>query len=327
MSYRLFAPVFTMVAVVLLAPLPSLAQSADSAAAPRTAFGKPDLQGVWSFATLTPMERPAAFEGKERLTDEDVAQLVAQNEGLKKFLSEQGPRGGTGTYDEFWLDFGTDAPGRRTSLVIDPPTGKMPPTTAAAQARMRARREYLAEHGADSWEDRHTAARCLVGFNTGPPMVPSAYNNTVQLFQTPDHVVIFNEMVHDARIVPLDGSAHLPPDVRQWHGDSRGHWEGDTLVVETVNFTDATNYTFGALTRELHLVERFTRADAGMLLYRYTVNDPQAYTEPWTAEVPMTLLSDGGMYEYACHEGNYALGGILAGARAEEREAAEGISR
>ena len=160
-----------------------------------------------------------------------------------------------------------------------------------------------------------------VGFNAGPPMVPSAYNNTVQLFQTQDHVVILNEMVHDARIVPLDGSAHLPPDVRQWHGDSRGHWEGNTLVVETVNFTDATNYTFGALTRDLHLVERFTRADSGMLLYRYTVTNPQAYTEPWTAEVPMTLLSDGGMYEYACHEGNYALPNSLAGQRSAEKAA------
>ena len=235
MSHRFLTALFTVIAVVLLVP-PAAAQPADSSAVPRTAWGKPDLRGVWDFATLTPMERPAALAGKEFLTDEDVATIVAQSAQTTQFLSEN--RGATGTYDEFWFDFGTNVSAdRRTSLVVDPPDGKVPPLTEAAQQRMAARQAYLRDHSADSWEDRNIGERCILGFNSGPPMIPSAYNNVFQLFQTPDHVVILNEMVHDARIVALDDSAHLPPHMRQWHGDSRGHWDGDTLVVETINVT------------------------------------------------------------------------------------------
>ena len=302
-------------AAVALAPLPASAQTGD---APRTPWGKPDLGGVWDFATLTPMERPAEFAGKERLTEEDVANIVARSAKFTEFLSEQGSCGNTGTYDEFWFDFGSDVSAdRRTSLVIDPPNGRIPDLTPPARERMAARRAYLRDHPADSWEDRNLAERCLVGFNIGPPMAPSAYNNVFQMFQTEDHVVILNEMVHDARVVPLDGRDHLDAGIRQWLGNSRGYWDGDTLVVETANFRDETN--FRGVTRDLRLVERFTRADANTLLYGFTVTDPRTFVRPWTAEVPMAL-SPNPTYEYACHEGNYGLEGILAGTRAEERE-------
>ena len=315
MRNAFFALLLAAAAAVALAPLPASAQTGD---APRTPWGKPDLGGVWDFATLTPMERPAEFAGKERLSEEDVANIVAQSAKFTEFLSEQGPTRGTGTYDEFWFDFGSDVSAdRRTSLVIDPPNGRIPDLTPPARERMAARRAYLRDHPADSWEDRNLAERCLVGFNIGPPMAPSAYNNVMQLFQTEDHVVILNEMVHDARIVPLDGRDDLDPNLRQWRGNSRGYWDGDTLVVETANFRDETN--FRGVTRDKRLVERITRADANTLLYEFTVNDPRTFVRPWTAEVPMAL-SPNATYEYACHEGNYGLEGILSGTRAEERE-------
>ena len=315
MRNAFFALLLAAAAAVALAPLPASAQTGD---APRTPWGKPDLGGVWDFATLTPMERPAEFAGKERLSEEDVANIVAQSAKFTEFLSEQGPTRGTGTYDEFWFDFGSDVSAdRRTSLVIDPPNGRIPDLTPPARERMAARRAYLRDHPADSWEDRNLAERCLVGFNSGPPMAPSAYNNVFQMFQTEDHVVILNEMVHDARVVPLDGRDHLDAGIRQWLGNSRGYWDGDTLVVETANFRDETN--FRGVTRDLRLVERFTRAAADTLLYGFTVTDPRTFVRPWTAEVPMAL-SPNPTYEYACHEGNYGLEGILAGTRAEERE-------
>ena len=320
MRHRYFALLFTAAAAAL-APLPGYAQSAD---VPRTAWDKPDLQGVWDFATLTPMERPAEFADRATLTEEDVASIVARSAQFTQFLSENGIGSSdtrTGTYDEFWFDFGSDVSAdRRTSLVVDPPTGRIPALTPVARERQAARRAYLAEHPADSWEDRNLAERCLVGFNSGPPMAPSAYNNVFQLFQTEDHVVILNEMVHDARIVPLDGRDGLDPGVRQWLGSSRGYWDGDTLVVETANFRDETN--FRGVTRDVRLEERFTRAGDDTLLYRFTVNDPRTFERPWTAEVPMALSSEP-TFEYACHEGNYGLEGILAGTRAEERESAE----
>ena len=318
MRYLLRALLFTAAAAVALAPLPGFAQSGD---VPRTAWGKPDLQGVWDYANLTPMERPAEFADKATLTDEDVAQIVERSAQLTRFLSESGTGSAdtrTGTYDEFWFDFGSDvSDDRRTSLVVDPPNGRIPDLTPVARERQAARRTYLAEHPADSWEDRNLAERCLVGFNSGPPMAPSAYNNIFQLFQTEDHVVILNEMVHDARIVPIDDRGPLDPGVRQWMGSSRGYWDGDTLVVETANFRDETN--FRGVTGDLRLEERFTRADADTLLYRFTIDDPRTFERPWTAEVPVAL-SPNPTFEYACHEGNYGLEGILAGTRAEERE-------
>ena len=317
MRHAFLALLLLAAAAVALAPLPAFAQSGG---VPRTAWDKPDLGGVWNFATLTPMERPAALAGQERLTEEDVANIVARSAQFTELLSERGVGGNTGTYDEFWFDFGSDVSAdRRTSLVVDPPNGRIPDRTPTARERQAARRAYLAEHPADSWEDRNLAERCLVGFNSGPPMAPSAYNNVFQLFLTEDHVVILNEMVHDARIVPLDGRDDLDPDIRQWLGSSRGYWDGDTLVVETANFRDETN--FRGVTRDMRLVERFTRADADTLLYEFTIIDPRTFVRPWTAEVPMAL-SPMPTFEYACHEGNYGLEGILGGTRAEEREAA-----
>ena len=319
MSHRCLVAALSAIAVGLLVPLAS-AQPADSSAVPRTPWGKPDLQGVWDFATLTPMERPAELAGQEFLTDEDAANVIEQAARRWQGVSE-GREGTTGTYDEFWFDAGSSVTAdRRTSLIVKPSDGRVPGLTPAAQKRTAARRAYLRDHPADSWEDRNIGERCILGFNTGPPMTPSAYNNVFQMFQTPNAVVILNEMVHDSRIVPLDDRSHLPPHMRQWHGDSRGHWDGDTLVVETINFTDKTSVR--GSTESLNLVERFTRADANTLVYEFTVSDPRTFTQPWTAVVPMTL-STNPLYEYACHEGNYGMHGILAGHRADENAAGE----
>ena len=320
MNRQCFLAVFTAMAVGLLVPLAG-AQSAGPVAVPRTPWGKPNLQGVWDFATMTPMERPEGLVGKETLTDEDVASVEEQAARTWQSISE-GRDGTTGTYNEFWFDAGAGVTAdRRTSLIVDPPDGRVPALRRAAQERMAARRAYLRDHPADSWEDRNIAERCILGFNTGPPMTPSAYNNVFHLFQTVDHVVILNEMVHDSRIVPLDNRAHLPAHMQQWHGDSRGRWENDTLVVETINFTNKTS--FRGSTDSLHLVERFTRTDADTLLYEFTVTDSRTFTQPWTAVVPMTM-STNPLYEYACHEGNYAMHGILAGHRADEKAAENG---
>jgi len=196
----------------------------------------------------------------------------------------------------------------------------MPALTPAGQRRAEARREYAREHVSETWEDLSTGVRCIQGFNAGPPFTPSAYNNNMQLFQTPDHVVIVTEMVHTARIVPLDGRPPLDPDVHQWSGDSRGYWEGDTLVIETRNFDDKRRWR--GTTESMRLVERLTRVDAETLVYEFTVIDPETWTSSWTASVPLVLNPEP-MYEYACHEGNYSMPGMLGGQRAEERAAAE----
>jgi hypothetical protein len=203
----------------------------------------------------------------------------------------------------------------RSSLLIDPPDGRMPALTADAQKRAADRAQARRDHPADGPEDRSLAERCL-SFNAGPPMLPGPYNNFVQILQFRDHIVIANEMIHDARVVPLDGRAHRASSIRTWQGDSVGHWEGATLVVDTINFTDKT--AFRGASDRLHLVERFTRADAGTLLYEFTVDDPASFAKPWTVALPMTKSSDQ-IYEYACHEGNYALPDILRGARAQEK--------
>jgi len=315
MSPRYLAAAAALTAVVLLVPLGSAAQSED---VPRTPWGAPDLQGVWDFATMTPMERPEQFAGQATLTEEDAATVVENANKQWQRISEGGDDS-TGTYDEFWFDAGTGVTeDRRTSLITNPSDGKVPSLIPTAAERVAARRAYLRDHPADSWEDRNIAERCILGFNTGPPMSPSAYNNVVQLFQTENHVVLLNEMVHDARIVPLDNRPHLPPHMRQWHGDSRGYWDGDTLVVETINLTNKTSYR--GSTESMHLVERFTRSNADTLSYEFTVTDPRAFGQPWTALVPMKMTSSQ-LFEYACHEGNYGMEGILAGHRAEEKAA------
>jgi hypothetical protein len=302
---------------------------------PRTADGQPDLQGVWDYRTITPLERPKDLGTKAFFTEAEAAEYEKkENQRQNRDLidPEQGglfyPAGGVVPYNEFWYDRGNKVAGtKRTSLIVDPPDGRLPPWTPEGQkqADLRAaatRNDQLGHPKADSWEDRPLQERCIVGLNAGPPMLPGAYNNNVQLFQNPGYVVILNEMVHSARIVPTDGRPH--GDIRQWKGDSVGHWERDTLVVDTINFKRETS--LDGSSANTHLVERFTRVDANTLLYEFTVDDPTMWTRPWTAVVPMTR-SDEPVYEYACHEGNYAMSGILAGARAAEKAAVQAAPR
>jgi hypothetical protein len=297
------------------------ARTQTSTANARTAFGQPNLEGVWSFATLTPLERPADLAAKTVFTEKEAADYERR---LLQQFDHDTPAGaervckGTGNYNEFWYDRGSSiVKTRRTSLIIDPSDGRIPPLTPEGIARREARAAARKGRGpADSWEDRGLAERCIIGFNAGPPMMPSAYNNNFQLFLSAHYAVILTEMVHDARIVPLDGRPPLSSSISQWAGSSRGHWEGDTLVVETRNFTDKTGYQ--GTGEKLRLVERFRRADADTLMYEFTVDDPATFTRPWTAQIPMTRVP-GQLFEYACHEGNYGLAGILSGHRAEEQ--------
>ena len=325
----------TLAAIVLSLAVVSFAgqtRSADGAAStsPRTAWGEPDLQGVWDFRTLTPMERPDELADKQVLTAEEAAQFQQVQLADIAARDDEVPDDIVGNYNQFWFDRGTTVvETNRTSLVVDPPDGRIPALTPAAQQQQAAMAEARRGVGSHEptpggWLDDLGAnglqVRCILGFNSGPPMTPSAYNNNVQLIQTPDQVVILNEMNHNARIVPLDGRPHLGPDLLQWVGDSRGHWDGDTLVVETTNFLRETSFMRGASNPNLHLVERFTRVDADTLLYEVTVDDPTTWTRPWTYSVPMTRNPDP-IYEYACYEGNYAMETILAGARADEAAA------
>lgn len=337
MSRRLCASacVFTtMTAVAVLATvaLSGQAPNAKTAAGTkgaRTVDGQPDLQGVWNFSTVTPLERPAQFEGKPVLSDSE-AEEFAEQDAAKRDHDKNAPADIVGNYNEFWYDGNKRViETKRTSLVVDPADGRIPPLTPEAQKRVDAIAAARRGVGSDEptpggWvEDLGPGSlrvRCIMGFNSGPPMTPAAYNQNVQILQSPGYVVILNEMVHNARIVPLDGRPHGV--IPQWAGDSRGHWDGETLVVDTKNFLRETAFNNGRTTKNLHLIERFTRADADTLLYEFTVEDPSTWTRPWTAQLPMAK-SDQSMYEYACHEGNYGLEGILAGARAKERAAEE----
>ncbi len=286
---------------------------------PRTADGQPDLQGIWTTATLTPLERPAELGSKQFFTPKEAAEYEAQ---LKKTNNRDRRDGGADVdvsraYNEFWYSRGDHiVQTLRTSLIVDPPDGKIPALTPAAQTRQDKRAAMLREHSYDGPEYRNLAERCLLWATAGPPMLPGAYNNNYQIFQTPDYVMILVEMIHDVRIIPLDGRPHLPSRVREWLGDSRGHWEGNTLVVDTTNFTDKTN--FRGADENLHLTERFTRTGPGTVMYEFTVDDPSAFTRPWRAEIPMNK-AEGPILEYACHEGNYGMTGILSGARAQEK--------
>ena len=334
MSYRFFGSV-SVTAILMMVPAAAQTQSvvAKPAAAkvqkagnlPRAADGKPDLQGVWSFATLTPLERPTEFAGKATLSDQEAAEFAKKTIQRANKDSRDGGSDAdvSRAYNDSWWDFGTRA-SNQTSLIVDPPDGRMPPLTPAGQNRQAAM-QAARNRPAAGPEDRSLGERCILGFNSGPPMLPSAYNNNVQIFQTHNTVAILNEMVHNARIVPLDGRPHGTS--RQWVGDSRGHWEGNTLVVDTINFTDNGTGLFRVPTDEnYHLTERFTLRDQNTLIYEFTVDDPTVQTKPWTASVPM-LRSDQPMYEYACHEGNYGMYGILTGARAEEKAAEEAATK
>ncbi|MEE2790317.1 MAG: hypothetical protein VX453_01645 [Acidobacteriota bacterium] len=329
MNDRCLALGLTVIVVELLVSTGAPAQSL----VPRTAWGQPDLQGVWDFRSITPLQRPEELADREFLTVEEVAGLeqatIDREEDLLNRPArrttaggsvDRGEDGALGAYNDFWLDRGTTIVGnRRTSLIVDPPNGRMPARTAEATKRAEARRDYQREHPADSWEDRGLNDRCM--FTTGLPIVPSAYNNNVQLFQTPDHLVMLIEMTHTLRVVLLDGRS--PADLSQFVGVSRGHWEGDTLVVETTNFHQLTSLR--GSTSNARLIERFTRVDAETIGYEFTVEDPDTWPQPWTAQVELTK-NDEPLYEYACHEGNYSMEGILAGARAEENAVADGGS-
>ncbi len=319
------------------ASIPDRANTAKRWTPTRTVDGQPDLQGVWEFSTITPLERPRSLGDKQVFTDQEAAAFEREeNRRLNRDLIDPAkggviyPAGGVVPYNEFWYDRGTQVIGsRRTSLVVDPADGRLPALTPEAQKKADARTaadrdDQLGRGPADSWEDRTVAERCILGFNAGPPMTPGAYNNNVQLLQTAGYVVILTEMVHDARIVPLDNRPHLPSHLRQWRGDSRGRWEGQTLVIDTTNFYRETSLTDS--TANVHLVERFTRQSADTLLYEFTVEDPTTWTRPWTAQIPMRSSREQ-LYEYACHEGNSGMIGILAGARAAEKGAATASPR
>jgi hypothetical protein len=307
--------------------------------APRTADGQPDLQGVWSNNVATPLQRPKALEGKTTLTDEEFIALKSAAAQLfdgggdaafgdsvfdaalakaKTFVSKDGK---TGDYNQFWLvdrDFD-----RRTSLITDPADGRIPALTkegadrAAAAARRRTGEGVLDAGKADTWEDRGLGERCI---SFGAPRIGAGYNSYVQIFQTKDYVAIGMETIHDARIIPLDNRPHVSSGVRQWHGDSRGRWEGDTLVVDTTNYTSKA--ALMNATDKLHITERFTRVSATTINWEVTFDDPATWTRPWTLMIPLKHSNDA-IYEYACHEGNTGLEGILAGARAEEKKAAD----
>ena len=314
-------PSVSVVAVVVAIGLLGTMQASAQTDPPRTTWGQPDLQGVWDFRSITPMQRPNDRADQEFLTAEEAAELdqAAIERDVRSWNREARRTeagGNVGAYNNFWMDRGLKSVGtRRTSLIVYPPNGRMPSMTPSGQERAQARRDYAQEHPADSWSDFSSGVRCILGFNAGPPFTPSAYNNNMQLFQTPDTVVVMTEMVNTSRVIPLNGQPHLDPDVLQWSGDSRGYWEGDTLVVETRNFDPKRKWR--GTTASTRLVERFTRVDAETLEYAFTVTDPETWTSAWTASVPLVLNPEP-MFEYACHEGNYSMPVMLGGARTEE---------
>ena len=329
MTRRYLAAVAAVAVVALLVPLPAAGQAS-------TPWGDPDLQGVWDFRTLTPLERPSELVGKEVFTAKEAAEFVAASLDEIEGRDDAVPGDVVGNYNQFWFDRGTTVVGtRRTSRIVDPSDGRLPPLTPEAERRAtspEARRVAQAGRGIVppvSWEDLSPGSRCIQHGKAGPPINPGGYNNNMQLFQVPGYVAILNEQIHSVRVIPLDGRLHLGSGIRQWMGDSRGRWDGKTLIVETTNFNGkharAGRPQVGRpdLLSSEHqsLIERFTRVDAETLLYEYTVTDPATWADPWTAQVTMNKSQDL-LYEYACHEGNYSMPVRLAGARATEREAA-----
>ena len=343
MNHRCLAAVLTVIAVVSLAPPPATAQpqtaAADGATPPRTAWGHPDLQGIWNNFTITPLERPASLADQEFLSAEEAAALERQ--AVDRVDRENAPSevrteplqagGNVGAYNSYWTEQGTRVVAtRRTSLIVDPPNGRLPPLTPEALTRITSpenRRLAAVRDGrvpADGPEELGLSERCL--WYRGIPSFPTGYNNNYHIMQTPDYVVILQEHIHDVRFIPLDGRPHVAPTIRQFAGDSRGRWEGDTLVVETTHFKGPfirrwnrpeNSLSRGDLSEALHVVERFTRLGPDTLGYEFTVDDPNTWTRPWSGSLPMAR-TDGPMFEFACHEGNYGLLNILAGSRAQE---------
>jgi hypothetical protein len=296
---------------------------------PRTPDGQPDLQGTWTNATITPFERPSALAGKTFLTAQEAAAFERQA-AERREEAERAPRpGDVGSYNDAWFDSGTKVVSTlRTSLVIDPPDGRVPLTPAAEKARDRNLTDV------DSFEFMSPWDRCITRGPGG--MFPAGYNNAYQIVQTPGYVVIVQEMIHEARVIPVDGRPHVDKNLRLWTGDPRGRWEGNTLVVETTNFNGkgwiATNAAAARIrgvphSDALRLVERFTRIDADTIGYEVTIEDPTVYTRPWTVSIPLTRDDSYQIFEYACHEGNKAIEHVLSGARAAEKLAAEAAKK
>ena len=306
--YLNILPTIGAVLMLGLMPMPASGQS-DGAV--RTPWGDPDLQGVWSYATLTPLERPADVEGRSVFTPEEVAAVTTRRK------SDRPDRPGVdpGGYNAHWFDSGWVLPDNRTSQIVNPPTGRLP-LNAEGQARVAARNEHRQTHPADSWLDRYNWDRCLTYH--GVPPVPTNYNNTYRILQTPEHVAIQVENIHDVRIIPLYDRPRLDDAIRQWSGNSRGHWEGNALVVETRNYSHETELRFLS-TPNTRAVERFTRVAPDRIDYQFTIEDDEIYTQSWTVDRPMARLDDYVIYEYACHEGNYAMTNILSGERERER--------
>ena len=318
--------------VACLAPRAEQTTSASKArTAPRTAWGDPDLRGVWTGSSITPLERPEQFAGREFLTE---AEAAAIEERAARDRVDRPPKpGDPGTYNQIWFDpASTVVPTRRTSLIVDPPDGRLPFTEEGRRHQTRSSARY-GVGPRDSWVDLDTGERCLTD---GMPLPYwTGYNNNYQLFQSRDYVVILAEMFRDRRIIPLDGRSH--GRIPQWLGDSRGRWEGDTLVVETTGFADKAQYWWASAWRAsrptLRVTERFTRVDAETIDYQFTMEDPAMFTRPWTAAFPLTTnqasrgVTVGQLYEYACHEGNYALPNVLAGARAKDGAAEKGAQK
>jgi len=353
MNYRLIAfrgALAATVAAALLTPEPGFGQSGiaavEKAAAalapkgwtpPRTPDGQLDLQGIWTNGFITPLERPADLAGKPFFTKEEAAAYETRSVQARNKDRRDGGAVADAlrAYNDLWWDSGTQiSKTLQTSLIVDPPDGRVPPLTPEAQQKLKVEAQAIKERcsqpgaacpvgnnglplPADGPEDRPYMERCISWPQGGPPMLPSAYDNNYQIVQTPGYVLIYVEMMHEARVIPLDGRPHIGPDVRQLMGDPRGHWEGNTLVVDTTNFSDQTR--FRGAGPNMHLVERFTRTDPDTILYEFTVTDPSTFTRPWTAAVPMGRAK-GPIFEYACNEGNVGLAGILRGARHEEQK-------
>ncbi len=330
MNLRLLVP--TIVSLVLW----SNAWSAEDYQAPKTEWDQPDLQGVWNFSSDIPMQRPSQYGKREYMTEEEIAEIRARRTARDEGSDAAIPNGGVNeAYNDFWVETGGIGDVARTSIIVYPTNGRLPPYAEGAivvQGRLdpdidgeRPVRFTGGGIGSDGPEDRGLGERCIVGFNAGPPIQPSLYNNNLQIVQSRDHVVIMIEMVHDARIVPLDGSGPLDDSIGLWSGDSRGYWEDETLVVESRNFNGLTqSFGAGGKSDDKFLIERFTRLSDDSIDYEFTVDDPQAYTDKITGIIPLTKV-DGLLYEYACHEGNYGLLNILRGARAEDAREEEGI--
>ena len=327
MSYRFLVGITASALVILLlTPTTAIGQARAGAGEAwktlRTAWGDPDLQGLWNNATTTALQRPKELGLKEFLTDEKVAERDERVGETRN--TDRPPRAGDpGTYNEFWWERGRTVANNRTSLIVDPPNGRLPALSAEGERRAETQAQRRRSRGQyDSWEDRPLAERCII--YRGIPAFPTGYNNNYHIAQTPGYVAILQEHIHEVRLIPLDGRPHVNEKIRQWLGDSRGRWEGDTLVVETTNFSDKAliRGINGDPSESLHVVERYTRVGSDMIDYEFTVTDPVTWTRPWSGSLPLTAF-EGPMYEYACHEGNYALENVLAGARAEEAAAAD----